>query len=241
MAGLPSHWMRHLVWMVFLAELAAAFVWFQDFCAAAGFELPQLLVALSFMTTLYLAAPLGAWFMAGNCLASGDLVERVREASRGLGLARPVAVHAHERAEANTVGLLSSQIRNYVTTAMVDRLSDEQLRAILAHEALHVRERHILAMLGAAVVFAASSQVTRSVGVFLVGFLGLLAFRRWLEYRADAGAAEAVGTGPAVAALAELQEIYPPRRFDRWVMFLTPHPTLPVRIEALQSGRWRLL
>lgn len=43
------------------------------------------------------------------------------------------------------------------------------------------------------------------------------------------------------ACLSRLQEIYRHTRFDRAVMFLTPHPTLPKRMEAVQRGRMALI
>jgi len=226
--------------MCFMLELAVGAVWIQGAVQETlGLAVHQLAWVIAFMALLYLLAPIGAWFLAGRPVEHGRCWEKLARASGRIGLCVPLCLHVHERVEANTVGLFRPRV--FVTTGMVSTLDEDELSAILAHEATHAAERHVLAMLAAGCLFASASQLTGSVELFLVGFLSLLGLRRWFEYRADAGASKAVGQGVTTACLSRLQEIYRHTRFDRAVMFLTPHPTLPKRMEAVQRGRMALI
>jgi Zn-dependent protease with chaperone function len=102
---------------------------------------------------------------------------------------RPVFLYDHADKEANTVGLLPSHSRIYVTTGLLASMSDEGMRGVIAHENAHVHERHIFATFTYACCFAVSSHLLDNNNFFFAAFLLFLGIRRYCEYRADAGAA----------------------------------------------------
>ncbi|MCC6873626.1 MAG: M48 family metalloprotease [Sandaracinaceae bacterium] len=110
-----------------------------------------------------------------------------------------------------------------VSDALVAMLTEDELRAVLAHEAGHLSERPYVALgrLGAAslAIFAlavlaplalttedpvASPLAIASTALALVALLGVRRLARRMEERADARAREAAGAAPLASALAKL-------------------------------------
>jgi len=128
-----------------------------------------------------------------------------------------------------------------VTTGLLASMSDEGMRGVIAHENAHVHERHIFATFTYACCFAVSSHLLDNNNFFFAAFLLFLGIRRYCEYRADAGAAHAVGREVMLTALRELAALYPSKSWVRWFSFANAYPTLAMRMRAVETGRKALL
>jgi Zn-dependent protease with chaperone function len=165
---------------------------------------------------------------------------RVLRVAESLPRSSPVFLYDHVDQTASTVGILPRHSRVYVTSGLIARITDQGLKGILAHENTHVRECHIFVTFLYACGYAFLAHVTDSTRLFLFGFLGFMALRRYLEYRADAGGAHDAGRDTMLTGLRELHTMYPTKRWSRWFVFAAPYPTIPMRIRALETGRFRL-
>ena len=96
----------------------------------------------------------------------------------------PVTLHEHPDPEANSVGILPRWSRVYLTTKLLNRMNDEGLLGVLAHESSHIREPHILASCLNACGFAVSSHLLADDNFIFTALLLFLGLRRYSEYRA---------------------------------------------------------
>jgi heat shock protein HtpX len=199
--------------------------------------LAQTVAGIVFLLGFYAGAPLSARFLAPVVSRNQTMQDRLKRVVALMPQTRPVVLYDHPDKNANTVGILPRQSRVYVTTGLMEHVSDEGLKGILAHEDAHVRERHILVTCIYACSYALLAHFTKSNQLFVFGFLLFMALRRYLEYRADAGAAKLVGPETMLVGLRELAAIYPPTVWTRCVTFIVAYPTLPMRIRALETGR----
>jgi heat shock protein HtpX len=114
-----------------------------------------------------------------------------------------------------------------LTQGLIDSLTREEVKAVIAHELGHIKNRDILIGSIAAVVAGAISMIARSVGFFgssdnrnifselaimitapIVAIIIQMAISRSREYIADASAAEALNTGePLASALLKIESI----------------------------------
>jgi heat shock protein HtpX len=236
---IPSTWSRRLIFALFVIEVAGGFMWLATTLvpnpADKGFA--QTVAGIVFLIGFYAGAPLSARFLAPVVSRDQSMQNRLARVIASMPPTRPVFLYEHTDKNANTVGILPQHSRVYVTSGLMERVSDEGLKGILAHEDAHVRERHILVTCAYACGYALLTHLTESNRLFLFGFLGLMALRRYLEYRADAGAANLVGKDVMLVGLRELEAIYPSTAWTRFLTFLVAYPSLPMRIQALETGR----
>ena len=139
---------------------------------------------------------------------------------------------------------------------LVDRLSQAELCAVLAHEVAHVERRHVPRTILPLIVIGLTLHVTSInsfanplldqngvvftlAGVTLVGLSAVLFlvvlpgfFMRRMEFRADKLAVEMLGDPkPLVSALAKLAELNKqPLNAKSWF-----HPTMQARIDAIRA------
>lgn len=240
---IPSHWFRLIILIVFIMEVAGGILWVTARLTPdpAYKSISELVAGLMFLFGFYASAPLAARFLAP--IASGDKAMQTRLAGIVATLpdTSPVFLYDHADKEANTVGLLASHTRIYMTTGLMANMSDAGVRGVIAHENTHIRERHIFFTFTYACCFAVGSHLTQNNKFFFAGFLIFLGLRRYCEYRADAGGAAVVGTASMLSTLKELATIYPSKAWHRWVSFATAYPTLSMRVRALQTGRKTML
>lgn len=236
---IPSTWFRRLLLALFILEVAGALMWLAARLVPAEEDraFAQTVAGVVFLLGFYAGGPLSAQFLAPHPSRNRALQERLARVVRELPWSRPVFLYEHKDQDASTVGIVAGQAKVYVTTGMLEGVSDEGLKGLLAHEETHVREHHILLLFVYAASYAFAAHISDSHVVILVGFLGFMALRRYLEYRADAGASERVGKSVAIQALRELHRMYPTKRWSRWFTFAGPYPTLPMRIAALETNR----
>lgn len=193
---------------------------------------------------------------------TGDRRDRVEQLCADLGY-RPRALYlldGTEGKEANAMvaGTVPGYRYVFLTDYLVERCSDEELRAILAHEFGHIERRHLwqqsvatVALFGGAIVLDSQfgivawldSLVTAGglVGVlglfvlYFVGVLGGLSLRH--EYQADAYAAEKAGPEAMIDGLRRIADANDTRE-DVGILYslVTFHPPISDRIDALQSA-----
>lgn len=240
---IPSHWFRRIILIVFIMEVAGGILWVTGRLSTnpAAKPMTQALGSLVFLFGFYASAPLSARFLAPRPSRDAALQERLARIVATVPDSRPVFLYDHADQEANTVGLLPSHSRIYVTTGLLASMSDEGMRGVIAHENAHVNERHIFATFTYACCFAVSSHLLDNNNFFFAAFLLFLGIRRYCEYRADAGAAQSVGRETMLTALRELAVLYPSKSWVRWFSFANAYPTLAMRMRAVETGRKALL
>lgn len=244
---IPTHWFRRIILILFIMEVGGGIFWvagriFPDpSYNPAAHMAAQIAASLVFLFGFYAAGPLSARFLAP--VASSDPARQRRLAAvvGSLTDSSPVFLYDHPANEANTVGLVPAHSRIYLTTGLLDNLSDQGLNGVIAHENAHVRERHILVTLVFACCFVIGSHTVLSRYFFLAAFLLFLLLRRYCEYRADAGGAAILGRDTMLVALQELAALYPTKPWQRALSFLSAYPTLPMRMRALETGRKALV
>lgn len=240
---LPSTWFRRLILALAILEVAGALMWLAARLVPNPTDkaFAQTVAGMIFLLGFYACAPLSARFLAPVPSTNRPLLDRLAVILASMPFGRPVTLYDHRDVNAITVGLIERHSRVYVTSGLLEHVSDAGLRGVLAHEAVHVQEHHILITFTYACAYALLAHYVSSNKLFLLGFLGFMMLRRYLEYRADAGAAARVGCEAMVTALRELQSVYGEKRWSRWFVFAAPYPSLSMRIAALQTGRRPLL
>lgn len=236
---IPSSWFRRLILFLFVMEVGGGILWASAKLAPdqAHSNLLQTIGSLTFLFGFYAGTPLMARFLAPVPSGSKERQQRLAGIMGKYGETRPVFLYDHRDQEANTVGLWPSQARIYLTSGLLDNMSDAGLTAVIAHENTHARERHILFAFAYACIFAIGSYVSGSNWFFAIGFLIFLGLRRYSEYRADAGGARQVGQTAMLTGLRELAVMYPSKAWHRWLAIIMAYPTLPMRIRAIETGR----
>lgn len=236
---IPSHWFRRIVLGLFILELAGLVMWLSAVLVPNPADKPfaQTVAGIVFLLGYYTAAPWYVQFLAPVPSTDENLHRRLRTILSSMPHVEPVFLYDNKNENASSVGILPSHSRVYVTSALMRKMSDEGVRGVLAHEAAHVRERHIFVIFIYAACYALVSHIAGSNHLFFLGLLAFLALRRHLEYRADAGAARMVGAEATLTFLRELREIYGSSRWSRLFMFLLPYPPLAVRMDAVLTGR----
>lgn len=236
---IPSTWFRRLIFGLFILEVAGALMWLAAWLVPnpADKAFAQTVAGMAFLLGFYSGAPLSARFLAPKESKDEAMRARLTGVLRELPQSRPVFLYDHEEKNANTVGILASQSRVYVTSGLMGHVSNEGLKGILAHEHTHVVEHHILITFSYACAYALVANEVNSNKLFIFGFIAFMTLRRYLEYRADAGAANLVGKDTMVTGLKELHAIYPSKSWARCFMVVMAYPTLPMRIRALETGR----
>ncbi len=238
---IPSSWWRRallllMFWLFAIGMLWAAYSVFPDDPGGLGVTVVGIVLLLS----IHAGAPVTARLLAPMPCSDSRLEARLTNAASAAAVLRPIVLYDYAEAGACAVGILAGHARIYLTSGMLKKMSDEGLRGILAHEETHVREHHVLLIFLYSGAYLLLAQVVGHNGFFVVAFFSYLALRRYLEYRADAGAAMRVGVSAAIIALKELANGLPPRKWERWMTFAMYYPSLPMRIAALENGSIRL-
>lgn len=239
---IPSHCFRRVVLVISLMGLGAVILWVTGLVDDPAIRpVAQAAGSVTFLFVFYATAPLTARFLAPLPSREPELQKRLARIVTALPSCAPVTLHDHADPEANSVGLLPRWSRIYLTTGLLNSMSDEGVRGVLAHESTHIRERHILATFLYASAFAVSSQLLADDNFFFAALLLFLGLRRYSEYRADAGAAALAGKKTMLITLRELARSYPSKSWHRWLSFANVYTTLPMRIRAIETGHKALL
>ncbi len=162
-------------------------------------------------------------------------------------------------ANAMVSGLFRKARYIFFTDKLLERMDEEEILAVFAHELAHIRHRHLPKMLLASILWICVYQIVLylidfnsyydaldesmkfwasglmgGVNVWLIMLLVLLPLSRRNEYEADATAAEWVGTERYQRALFRLHQLNdrlkPPSRFAK---VLLTHPTLQNRLDRV--------
>ena len=162
-------------------------------------------------------------------------------------------------ANAMVSGLFRKARYIFFTDKLLERMDEEEILAVFAHELAHIRHRHLPKMLLASILWICVYQIVLylidfnsyydaldesmkfwasglmgGVNVWLIMLLVLLPLSRRNEYEADATAAEWVGTERYQRALFRLHQLNdrlkPPSRFAK---VLLTHPTLQDRLNRV--------
>lgn len=239
---IPTHWLRTVIFIIFVFDLMVLLTWAGSLVKLepAYRAFGQTLASLGFLFGFYVFTPFVARMLAPYPTRQATVQGRVDRACKAARAAMPVFAYDHSSPAAVTVGLFRRQAKLYLTAGMVDRVSDLALQGLIAHEQSHVDNRHIMGICLYAFCFALGSYGTNRIFVFLASFISFLAMRRFFEYQADAGACKAVGKAPVLAMLEELERMKPTKRWHRWLTLITNYPTLPMRIQAIHSGKPQL-
>jgi Zn-dependent protease with chaperone function len=130
----------------------------------------------------------------------------------------------------------------YVTTGLLEKASNEQLRGIMAHEIAHEDLGHVAQMqvLGAGLSIGAYllEQLFPATGIItpIAGTLIASGYSRGEEYEADRHAVEILRrAGYSKETLIDAQSWVARRSRDGGGGFLSTHPATKDRIEALRS------
>jgi heat shock protein HtpX len=162
-----------------------------------------------------------------------DLHDRVGRLARQAGVPTPaVAVADRSAPNAFATGRTQSEATVCVTTGLLERLDDDQLDAVLAHELAHVRNHDVVVLTVVSVLVVAAEFVVRHfwlfgdggdgggggeqpwalvfVGAALASWVGgavlTRAVSRYREYAADRGGAAITGDPASLAAAIETLE-----------------------------------
>lgn len=208
------------------------------FCSVWGFGGAFISLALSRKMAKW---TMGVRLIEPNTLHHGEaaLLRRVHELAKMAGLPKMPEVGIYESDELNAfaTGPTKSRALVAVSTGLLQRMNQQEVDGVLAHEVAHIANGDMVTMtliqgvVNAIVMFVArvlayfASQfveeekrsmvqfgVTLGAEIFL-GVLGMLVvakFSRSREFRADAGGARLAGTGSMVAALRALKNAYQP-------------------------------
>ena len=160
-------------------------------------------------------------------------------------------------ANAAVAGLFRKVQYIFFTNRLLERMTEGEIMAVLAHELAHARHRHMPRMMLAVVLWALGVQVffwliefhayfqtieeswkmwvyvgITMVNIYLLMFLVLFPLSRRHEYQADATAARWVGIRQYKQAIYRLHQLNdrlkPPRKI---LAKLSTHPTLQERLE----------
>lgn len=240
---IPTHWFRRLILFLFIMEVGGGMLWVASWVAPTkeNAQSFQTVASLIFLFWYYSGTPLMARFLAPFTCKEASRQEMVMSLQKSIPESRPVFLYEHADKEANTVGLFPYQSRIYLTTGLLDNMSQQGLLGILGHENAHVRGLHVLISFCYACIFALGSYLSNSTLFFLAGFFLFLMLRRYLEYCADEGSAKLVGRDAMQTGLQELARLYPAKKCMRFFNFLMAYPTLAMRLKALETGRKVLL
>lgn len=240
---IPSTWCRSSIVLVVVLGFAAALLWTAASLSSTPAErtFGQTAAGIAFLVAFYAGAPLTARFLASEPARDTAMQQRLSTVVAALALpSRPVFLYDHREGNAITVGLVPGHSRVYLTTGFLRELSDTGLGGVLAHEDAHLCEYHVLVTLGYACAYSLLAHLIQDGAFSFAGFLGFTALRRVLEYRADAGAARRVGSAAVITWLQESEKASPSGRWQRLTTFVALHPTVPMRVRALETGRRRL-
>ncbi len=236
---IPSGWVRQ--WAVRLSTLflVVSWIWWVGSLShvLAYKQFFQTLGGILFLLFFYASGPYVAKFLAPRRCNDLELCRLLNESLKGVRIETPVFMYSNKEIEANAVGLWLRCSCIYVTSGLVSTMSKDAIKAIIAHEDTHVREKHIQGTFAFAVCFTLGSYGTNNNLVFIAGVVIFMALRRYFEYRADAGAVERVGKDAVINGLLELSAAYPESKWERGLVFISSHPTLGMRIKAIERGK----
>lgn len=240
---IPSTWYRQVVLFLIAAGMAVGLLWLATELLRVERDraFAQTVAGVIVLLGIYAGGPLSARLLAPQGSSNKLLLARLERVCAALPIRRIVFLYDHSAQSAVTVGIVASQARIYITSGMLERLSDEGLRGVLAHEETHIREHHILLSFCYASAYAFAVSITESAALFIAGFLAFMALRRIFEYRADAGGTELAGKAAMVAALTELKRMFPTHGWMRFLILASPYPTLEMRARAVSDGARSLL
>jgi len=172
--------------------------------------------------------------------AEHALIEAVASHARAVGIAMPeVGIFDSPEPNAFATGARRDASLVAVSTGLLQRMNDEELRAVLGHEISHVANGDMVTLtliqgvVNTFVIFLSRivgnlidrtlfrSEEGRGPAYFIcvivceivLGFLAsliVLAFSRWREFRADSGGARLAGTSSMIAALEALKSAHEP-------------------------------
>lgn len=177
----------------------------------------------------------------------GPVLRSLLDANVGLPDPKRVRVISGARGrhiDAFAVGIVPDREYVYVTDALVESFDDDELAAVLAHEAGHVELNHLrkrcgvaaLAGLGwGALAAVGVGPATASVGFGVTLFAGMLALGVRQEYDADRYAARRVGREETLRALERLKRTAPPSRVPAPLDRLSARAWLRARIGRLRT------
>lgn len=213
------------------------------------------LLGLALGSLAYSAPTLMCLMLRARRVPDGPVVEAARRACAKVGCAPPAVYMVPTDRESRVRVLTTLRGRLLVSENAREALGEEEFDAVLAHEAVHLRERHVAKNLGwaflvcwadllsIAPVFDSPWLAKRPWLIAFAGLLNVFAclavmlwFQRRAEYVADRAAVLA-GAGPE-AMLSGLEKIHRHngvgRRWSRLDRFFVPHPSMEDRAAALR-------
>jgi len=235
---LPSTLFRKVIYLAFIVELMILSGWMANFFDGdPGIKpLVATLLDLSVALLIWASAPLFAkYWLAPPELVDQNVQRLVSVQARAAGCTVPVHVIKSSEPYAGTLGITEFTSQIYVTTGLVQQLSPVALLFVLAHEATHAAEQHILTLFAFVSCSVFISLIVGQWWFFSFAMLAFLMFRRYLEFRADRGAAQAIGIDAALIGLQQLEAISPTKKLERYIAWALPYPTLKMRHRAVQS------
>jgi Zn-dependent protease with chaperone function len=126
--------------------------------------------------------------------------------------------------------------RVFMSTRLIDSLSPEALRGVLAHELGHIENAHPIKQ---AMILGLAAGVKFSFGVPLFAVVAVLfsylyMLREW-EFVADAAAIKRAHPAAVYAAFEEFRQIDGGQDMSRLSEFFCGHPSFERRLRALRS------
>jgi Zn-dependent protease with chaperone function len=223
---------------------------------------PLVVVILWFPVLLVLLAFL-PWLLAravARARPKPEVRRRLLEFCRRRGVkVRDVVIvegRSERVANAAVAGIIPGFIYVFITDHLLERFTEDEVEAVLAHELGHAKQHHLLIKLGAVLGILALWSLLLVAAFALLGdrlspalvviltpivmVVGLLVAHGGvgviLERKADDYAAKTVGVEPTMHALEKLAEVNMAKRRTGPVWnLLTQHPGIDQRIERLRS------
>ena len=240
---LPASFLRTAVYIAFLSAVfnimnifAARFALDPD-----EFRLLITLRDIAFAFILFTTLPLFASFLLPSKMRVNQGRTAVDAHATDVDCSTPIHIIQSDKPAAFTIGFSHHASQVFITTYFLEHLSPNALKYIIAHENTHAREQHIGAFFLCLCGVGYLSYVANSHYATFPLVLLLLLLRRYCEYRADRGAARAIGTTNAINAIRELLNLFPSTTWGRYFVFVLPYPTLFMRIRALETSRLQLI
>ena len=187
------------------------------------------------------------------------IVDRVQELANKLNLPPVKYIGYYESKDINAfaAGVDPKSAMIAFTTGAIDRLSQEQFDAVMAHELGHIANNDMRRMTYArgfqdALTWFLMFRGLKTMARWLfttISEIGILALSRAREYRADAVGSVLVGPGAMISALnaIEQDQVQPPSVHDRFETLLlqarpggifNSHPTFAQRIKAIETHKY---
>ena len=161
---IPTTIFRRVAFLIFAVAVASTMILIATAFASTPEQgaVDQTLAALLFIVAFYAGTPIFARFLVPQGSVNSTLQARLRNVLESIPNPPNVVLYEHIETNAVAVGILPTHSRIYLTSGIMNVLSDTGLIGILAHEQTHISEHHVLFTLLYACTYALVAEACRA-------------------------------------------------------------------------------